>query len=120
MQRKLEASGMVKGKIWSAFVRENPDNFGAKPILAAIVAYSGLKSPKTQTGNPKVGWVNEYAVKSGYNVHLEIIAETGIVMRWGDVVKEHEKHLENDWGRFVNLQEDQQEVGALSKADPAG
>ena len=98
MQRKVEAYGMVKGKIWSAFVTENPDNFGAKPILAAKVAYSALESPKTRTGNPKLGWANEYAVKSGYHVHLEIIAESGIIMLWGGVVKEHEKHLENDRG----------------------
>ena len=98
MQRKLEASGIVKGKIWSAFVRENPDTFGAKPILAAIVVYSA-DHPKT--GFAKYTWANDFAIKSGYHVHLETIVNEELTMQWGDVVKQHEKHLDKDWERFV-------------------
>ena len=96
MQRKLEASGIVKGKIWSAFV---PDTFGAKPILAAIVVYSVPDHPKT--GFAKYTWANEFAVKCGYHVHLETIVDEGVTMQWGDVMKQHKKHLDRDWDRFV-------------------
>ena len=98
MQRKLEASGIVKGKIYSAFVRENPDTFGAKPILAAIVVYP---VPDPKTGFAKYTWANDFAVKCGYHIHLETIVDDGAAMQWGDVVKQHEKHLNSDWARFV-------------------
>ena len=65
----LAPDTVVKGKLWAVTLRENPDIKGSKPLLSAMVAYSGPGAPRF----PKFNWLRDIVKTANLNIFSKYI-----------------------------------------------
>ena len=95
----LASDSIVKGKLWTVVLQENPEVIGCKPFPSALVAYSGPGAPRF----PIFNWARDIFKTANFNIFSKYIQNMVCNTTYlADANILHKKWVHKDWKRYID------------------